>query len=174
MPIFRSCGLLSDRELEITDAEDCTAILEKIHSKEWSAYEVTVAFCKRAAIAQQLVNPLTEIDFEGGIQRAKELDEYLASTGKVVGPLHGLPISFKVRSALLQALKGLFRTGTHRWQDLTDVKNMKVTMGFSAYADLVSKEDAVTVEALRNAGAIVYCKTTMPLIGMVCSLAPAI
>ena len=97
--------MLSERELEITDAEDCTVILQKLQSKEWSACEVAVAFCKRAAIAQQLVNPLIDIDFEGGMQRAKELDEYLASTGKVVGALHGLPISFKVRRSLWRILE---------------------------------------------------------------------
>lgn len=96
LPVFKSCGLLSDRELEITDVQDCVALLEKVHSKEWSALEVTVAFCKRAAIAHQLLNCLMDIDFEGAMQRAKELDEHLGSTGKVVGPLHGLPISFKV------------------------------------------------------------------------------
>lgn len=105
LPIFESCGLLTAREVDITDAEDCVALLEKIHSKEWSALEVTTAFCKRAAIAQQLVNPLMDIDFERGIQRAKELDDYLESTGKVVGPLHGLPISFKVFSRLLTYLR---------------------------------------------------------------------
>lgn len=96
MPIFRSCGILTARELEITEAEDAIAILDQIHSKTWSAVEVTVAFCKRAAIAQQLVNCLMDIDFEGGIQRARDLDEHLAATGKVVGPLHGLPVSLKV------------------------------------------------------------------------------
>ena len=29
------------------------------------------------------------------LKRAAELDTYLAKTGKVVGPLHGLPISLK-------------------------------------------------------------------------------
>jgi amidase len=96
-PIFRTCGILSGRELEITEVKDCTALLSKIHSKDWSAVEVVTAFCKRAAIAQQLVNPLMDIAFEEGVRRAKELDDYLQSTGKVVGPLHGLPISFKVR-----------------------------------------------------------------------------
>jgi amidase len=96
-PIFRTCGILSARELEITEVEDCTALLSKIHSKDWSAVEAVTAFCKRAAIAQQLVNPLMDIAFDEGVRRAKELDDYLQSTGKVVGPLHGLPISFKVR-----------------------------------------------------------------------------
>lgn len=82
--------------------EDATALLAKIHSKEWSAFEVTVAYCKRAAIAQQLVNCLMDIDFEGGMQRAKELDEHLALTGKVVGPLHGLPVSLKVKDCFMR------------------------------------------------------------------------
>lgn len=98
LSVFSSCGLLTDRELEITDVEDCVALLDKIHSREWSAYEVTIAFCKRAAIAQQLINPLMDMDFEGAMQTAKELDDHLASKGTVVGPLHGLPISFKVES----------------------------------------------------------------------------
>ena len=41
------------------------------------------------------MNCLTEIFVERALARAKELDEYLKTTGKVVGPLHGLPISLK-------------------------------------------------------------------------------
>jgi len=100
---------LTARELEITCVQDAVALLEKIHSKEWSAFEVTVAFCKRASIAQQLVNCLMDIDFEGGIRRAKELDEYLASTGKVVGPLHGLPVSIKVIISHITVISGLIK-----------------------------------------------------------------
>jgi amidase len=32
---------------------------------------------------------------EKALARAKELDDYLAKTGKVTGPLHGLPVSLK-------------------------------------------------------------------------------
>jgi Asp-tRNA(Asn)/Glu-tRNA(Gln) amidotransferase A subunit family amidase len=35
--------------------------------------------------------------FDQALERAKELDEHLCRTGQPVGPLHGLPISFKVR-----------------------------------------------------------------------------
>lgn len=101
IPIFRSCGLLTGRELEITEVEDCVALLEQLHSQKWSALEVTIAFCKRAAIAQQLINPLMDIDFEGAMKRAKDLDDYLNKEGKLVGPLHGLPISFKVEFTYL-------------------------------------------------------------------------
>ncbi len=49
-----TCGILSSVELEIT-SNDATGILAKIHSGQWSAENVCLAFCKRAAIAQQLV-----------------------------------------------------------------------------------------------------------------------
>lgn len=114
-------GILSAKQLEITEKYDATDLLDKIHRQELSAYEVTEAFCIRAAIAQQVVcvdmtsllsalrrlshqltmnsqtRCLTETFFERALQRAKDLDEILSRTGTLVGPLHGLPISFKVR-----------------------------------------------------------------------------
>ena len=38
---------------------------------------------------------MTEIFIEKALARAKEVDDYLAKTGKPMGPLHGLPISVK-------------------------------------------------------------------------------
>lgn len=52
------CGLLSPREVEITETE-AVDLLEKLHSASedaWTAVDVTTAFCKRAAIAQQLAS----------------------------------------------------------------------------------------------------------------------
>lgn len=40
-------------------------------------------------------------------------------------------------------------------------------MGAVAMANSVSEKDAIAVQSLREAGAIVYCKTTMPQSGMV-------
>jgi amidase len=51
-----TCGVLSDIECKITSDHDATALLEKLNAGIWSAEQVTVAFCKRAAIAQQLVS----------------------------------------------------------------------------------------------------------------------
>jgi amidase len=50
-------GLLSQKELEITEVTDVQTLLKKLHSAEWSSVEVTTAFYKRAIIAQQLVRP---------------------------------------------------------------------------------------------------------------------
>jgi amidase len=110
------CGLLSARDLEITEVSSVEVLLSKVATGEWSSVEVCTAFCKRAVIAHQVVralpftlnatqltfncatsqtNCLTEIFIDRALERAAWLDEQLKSTGKVVGPLHGLPISFK-------------------------------------------------------------------------------
>lgn len=49
-------GLLSEVERSITSDHDATALLEKLKAGIWSAEQVTTAFCKRAAIAHQLVS----------------------------------------------------------------------------------------------------------------------
>ena len=46
---------LDPKEIEITETE-ATAIVEKTSSGQWTATEVTKAFCHRSAIAHQLVS----------------------------------------------------------------------------------------------------------------------
>lgn len=109
-----SCGLLSEREILITNTE-VDDLLSKLAAGEWSAVEVATAFYKRAIISHQLVshgalltcdmirrlnvigqvNCLTEIFVDRALARARELDDHFKATGRVVGPLHGLPISCK-------------------------------------------------------------------------------
>ncbi|KAI8243308.1 hypothetical protein K4K55_008531 [Colletotrichum sp. SAR 10_96] len=96
LDVARKSGLFTDSELEITESYSAKELLAKIHDGKLTSEEVTVAFCKRAALAQQLINCLTEIFFAEGIARAKELDKLFKETGKPTGPLHGLPISVKV------------------------------------------------------------------------------
>lgn len=97
-PKVLGCGILTDRDLEITLIEDVPVLLERIANRTYSAVEVAKAFCKRAAIAQQCTGCLTELMYERAIQRAQYLDDYLETEGKTVGLLHGLPVSLKVRS----------------------------------------------------------------------------
>jgi amidase len=54
MDIPRTCGLLSLREIEITESH-VAVILSNLAKGIWSAVEVTTAFSKRAVIAHQLV-----------------------------------------------------------------------------------------------------------------------
>ena len=53
------------------------------------------AFAHRAAIAHQLVNCCIEFFWDIAEKQAIALDEYYEKNGKVIGPLHGLPISLK-------------------------------------------------------------------------------
>ena len=54
----RSCPLLTERELRITETTDIGLMLRFLASGHWSSYEVTLAFYKRAIIAHQLVGSL--------------------------------------------------------------------------------------------------------------------
>ncbi|KAK7914082.1 hypothetical protein PG985_011785 [Apiospora marii] len=49
-----SCEILDEVEIEITSDYDATALIGKLQAGDFSAEQVAVAFCKRAAIAQQL------------------------------------------------------------------------------------------------------------------------
>lgn len=44
--IPRSCGILSSREVNITDGYDARDLAEAIRVKTYTAVEVTIAFCK--------------------------------------------------------------------------------------------------------------------------------
>jgi len=79
--------------------------------------------------------------FSAAMQQARELDDYLETTGNFKGPLHGLPISVK---------EHIFLKGT------------PATSGLVAWKDNISKEDALIVKIFREAGAVFHVKTTNP------------
>ncbi|RDW71681.1 hypothetical protein BP5796_07715 [Coleophoma crateriformis] len=79
----RECGILSAADLDITEKYDAVALAEQVAAGKIKSVDVATAFSKRAAIAQQLTQCLTETFFEEAIERGKWLDEYLAKEGKV-------------------------------------------------------------------------------------------
>lgn len=137
----RTCGILSEREVEITETDDVADLLAKLRSGHYTAIEVLEAFIKRTCIAHQLVNPLTEIHFEDARKWAAELDAELKSTGKPRGPLHGLPISVK---------------------DQFKIKGSDATIGYISSANKPSTSDSVLIEVLKKAGAVPFVKTNIP------------
>ena len=56
LDVPRTSGILSERELEITESYNVSSLLEGLASGRLTSFEVTLAFSKRAAIAQQLVS----------------------------------------------------------------------------------------------------------------------
>lgn len=59
--IPRRSGLLTLRELDITENYGVTELLKRLRQGAFTALEVTIAFSKRAVIAQQLVRPTTPL-----------------------------------------------------------------------------------------------------------------
>ncbi|GAA96941.1 uncharacterized protein L969DRAFT_96833 [Mixia osmundae IAM 14324] len=141
LDIPRRAGILSKKELLITELDDVDIALAKLATGEWSSYEVTLAYCKRAAIAHQLTNCLTEILFDDALAQARELDEYLALHGRPKGPLHGIPISLK---------------------DQFPIDGVEITMGYACWLGRISDSNAVLVDVLREAGAVFHCRTNVP------------
>ena len=85
---------MSPDELRITGLSAVQLLKELAHGKLTSV-AVTSAFLHRAALATQLLNCTLEYFPNAALQRAQELDDYYRLEGKVIGPLHGLPISLK-------------------------------------------------------------------------------
>src|ERR1700712_5489742 len=74
LDVVRKTGILSDRELSITEDHTVSDLLAKLASGDLTSVEVTTAFSKRAAIAQQSTSCLTETFFDKALERAKYLD----------------------------------------------------------------------------------------------------
>lgn len=55
LDIPRRSEIMTDKELQITEAFDVATLLRKLEQGHLKSTEVTRAFCKRAAIAHQLV-----------------------------------------------------------------------------------------------------------------------
>ncbi|KAI1299531.1 amidase signature domain-containing protein [Xylaria venustula] len=132
--------LLAPPDIEITESnvEDLTS---KLASGHWSAKTVIKAFLQRAALAQQLTNCVTELLPEYALKRAAELDEYLATNGKPVGPLHGVPISVK---------------------EHIGIEGHDLNAGFVSWVGRVAEKDALILQILRGAGAVFFVRTTQP------------
>lgn len=137
----RTCGLLSSRELEITEKWDVKGLLDVMRRGELKVEEVVTSFLKRATIIHQLTRCLTEPLFHSALQRAKELDDHFQRTGTTVGPLHGLPVSVK---------------------DTFNVKGVDSSIGIAALAFRPATENAALVDLLTFLGAVVIAKTNVP------------
>ncbi|KAL8736716.1 MAG: hypothetical protein Q9166_000082 [cf. Caloplaca sp. 2 TL-2023] len=134
---------LSKEEIGITEALAPT-IIENTSAGRWAAEAVTKAFCHRASLAHQL------IFFDAAIEDAKTLDDYYLKNKKPIGPLHGLPVSLK---------------------DQFHVKGVETSMGYVGWLETfqgkkgTGKErrfESEMVKELRNLGAVLYCKTSVP------------
>ena len=138
---WRTAGILTPWELSLTDSHDATSLLGLLTTGALKSEDVVRAYCKRAAIAQQLTNCLTEIMFDPAIERARDLDAHFARTGRPLGPLHGLPISMK---------------------DTFWIAGFDSSVGIAGFCFKPATENAALVELLLSLGAVIHVKTNVP------------
>lgn len=90
---------------------------------------------------------LTEHFFDRALERAQYLDDYLKREKRVIGPLHGLPISLK---------------------DSFCIKGIQSTVGYVAFLENPPAEtNSALVDLLLDLGAVLYVKTNIPQTMMV-------
>ncbi|MEC9280189.1 MAG: amidase family protein, partial [Chloroflexota bacterium] len=118
-------------------------IRDKIRNREVSAVEVMEAHLIQIESVNPTVNAIVTLHSDRAMDGAKAADESI-SNGDALGPLHGLPTAVK---------------------DLTLTKGIRTTFGSRIYEDNVPDHDAIIVERIRKAGAIVIGKTNTPEFG---------
>jgi amidase len=123
-------------------ATDLRAMLRE---KRLSAREIMDAHLGQIARVNAKVNAIvTLVEEDQLMAQARAADEIIAK-GEPLGPLHGLPVAVK---------------------DLTETMSIRTTYGSPLYRDFVPDHDALIVERMKNAGAIVIGKTNTPEFGM--------
>lgn len=160
---IRTSGLLSAEEIAITETSDVATLLASIASQQISALNVTKAFAKRAAFAHQLTTCCTEIFFEEAFAVAKNLDGILRTTGKTVGPLHGLPVSIKdsvhIKGKDSTLGESFYVEPRIRPYNKRSIDN---SLGWVGLIGRPAAQDANTAATLRKLGAVLYVKTNIP------------
>lgn len=129
--------------------------------KEFQLLETTIADVHAAYLAKKLtarqlvqayLDRIDAYDLKGpaircivnvnpqALEDADKLDAEFAKTGKLVGPMHGIPILVK---------------------DEIDAAGMATTQGTVMFKNYVTPLDAFAVAKLRAAGGIIFAKTTL-------------
>ena len=117
-----------------------TELAALVRSGELSARELLEAHLARIERIDPALNAVVTLDAEGARAAAAAADEAQAA-GRLLGPLHGLPVAHK---------------------DNHPTAGMRTTWGSPLHADTVPDTDALVVARYRAAGAIRVGKTNIP------------
>ncbi len=121
-------------------ARDATAQLLALRAKEISAVELLKLSLARHEQTHGRLNAVVAADLERALDTAKAMDD-LRAKGATLGPLCGLPMTIK---------------------DTLDVAGMPASSGVEGLRRRLA-EDAVAVGQVRQAGAVIWGKTNVPV-----------
>jgi amidase len=116
-------------------------LARRIRRKQISALELLDLHLARIQRLDRAINAVPVLDPQRARQRAREADEALARD-EIWGPLHG--VSMTVKEAF-------------------NVAGLPTTFGYESLRDNRPERDAGTVQRLKDAGAIVFGKTNVPV-----------
>src|SRR5499426_3254729 len=112
-----------------------------IRKKKIGCLELLDLYLARVDKHDAALNAIVVRDFERARARARAADRALAKRD-VWGPLHGVPMTVK---------------------ESYDVAGLPTTWGVPTYKNNIASKNAVVVERLLDAGAVVFGKTNVPL-----------
>ena len=112
-----------------------------VRRKKVGCLELLNLYLERIESYNAGINAVIFTDIQAARKRARAADRALAK-GEIWGPLHGVPMTVK---------------------ESYDVVGMPTTWGVPEYKDNYPKKNAVVVERLCKAGAVVFGKTNVPL-----------
>lgn len=118
-----------------------TELAKNIRTRRVSSREVLEHLLERIDRLDKPINSVVTLDVECARTEADTADAALGR-GEVYGPLHGVPMTIK---------------------DSFQTAGMRTTSGAPELASFVPQEDAWPVARLREAGAIVFGKTNLPI-----------
>lgn len=113
------------------------SLIDRQKNGELSAIEIAEAYIGQVEAKEPSINAFSWFDANYVRDQAKQLDQYRLR-GMPLGPLHGIPVALK---------------------DIIDTKAIPTENGTQIDSGRVPTKDAVIVDRLRSAGAIIFGKT---------------
>ena len=116
-------------------------LARRIRRKQVSALELLDLYLARIDRLGGPINAVTVLDAERARTRARDADAALAR-GQSWGPLHGVPMTVK---------------------ESFNVAGLPTTFGHTAFRDNIAGRNALTVQRLLDAGAVIFGKSNVPV-----------
>jgi amidase len=144
--IAKAKAALSLVEVEEVVFTTVEALATAIRSGQTTSLAATVTLARRALLAQEQVNCLTEVFIDEALEVAKLRDAEVqqhrqAGTLDQLPLLHGVPMSIK---------------------DNMNIQGYDSSIGFSTLIHQPAEHDSTLVALLKQLGAVIYCKTNVP------------
>lgn len=124
----------------VSPFSSATEIVTALSHRQVSSRDVLEMYLRRIEQYNPALNAVVTVAAERALAEADAADAAIAR-GESLGPLHGLPMTVK---------------------DCLETEGMRTTAGSRLLEEYVPAQDAVVVERLRAAGAIIFGKTNLP------------